>query len=202
MSAIMSMLIFVACFLLAFCFGSIVEWFVHKELMHSVQFMKTPHQRHAVEHHAERKAPGKYYAKADELKEYHLFETSFMPLLWLLHAPLFIVAYTTVGLAAALGVAAGTGVYVIGYETLHWYMHCPEEFPFRKARWFQFLSEHHRLHHSKANINYNVVFPLGDLLLGTYHTHLPIDREPEDINDNIPLPPQAAQVREKSSLSS
>ena len=75
----MTLVVFLISFIAAFCLGSIIEWFVHKELMHSVQFMKTPHLRHAVEHHAERKAPGKYYAKADELKEYHLFETSFMP---------------------------------------------------------------------------------------------------------------------------
>ncbi len=189
----MSVLIFLVAFILAFCFGSMVEWFVHKELMHSVAYMKTPHQRHAVEHHAERKAPGKYYAKADELKEYHLFETSFMPALWLMHAPLFLGAYYYFGLPAALGVACGTGIYVIGYETLHWYMHCPDHFPFRNHRWFQYLSEHHRLHHSKANINYNVVCPLADILLGTYQTQLPIRREPEDIDQNVPLPPQQAR---------
>lgn len=190
MHVVMSIVAFLIAFLLSFCLGSVIEWYVHKELMHSVQFMKTPHQRHAVEHHAERKAPGKYYAKADELKEYHLFETSFMPLLWILHAPLFFVTYYFFGLAASLGVAAGTGAYVIGYETLHWYMHCPDEFVFRNHRWFQYLSEHHRLHHNKASINYNVVFPLGDWLMGTYHPQLPIDREPEDITRQTPLPPQ------------
>lgn len=186
----MSLLIFIVSFAFAFCLGSIIEWFVHKDLMHSIQWMKTPHQRHAVEHHAERKAPGKYYAKADELKEYHLFETSFMPALWILHAPLFFAAYYFFGLASGIGVAAGTGAYVIGYEVLHWYMHCPDEFIFRNTRWFQFISEHHRLHHNKASINYNVVFPLGDWLLGTYYTELPIDREPEDVRNNAPLPPQ------------
>ena len=34
---------------------------------------------------------------------------------------------------------------------------------------------------NKASINYNVVFPLGDLVFGTYYTELPIDKEPEDI---------------------
>ena len=187
----MSIAIFSISFLFSFCLGSIIEWFVHKDLMHSIQWMKTPHQRHAVEHHAERKAPGKYYAKADELKEYHLFETSFMPALWILHAPLFFGAYALFGLASSIGVASGTAAYVIGYEILHWYMHCPDEFVFRKTRWFQFLSEHHRLHHSKASINYNVVFPLGDFLLGTYHKQLPIEREPEDIRNKRPLPPQS-----------
>ena len=177
----MSLVIFLSAFVLSFCFGSLVEWFVHKELMHSVQYMKTPHLRHAVEHHAERKAPGKYYAKADELKEYHLFETSFMPALWILHAPLFGAAYYFFGMAACLGVAAGTGLYVIAYESLHWYMHCPDKFIFRDTRWFAFLSEHHRLHHNKASINYNVVFPLGDIVFRTFYKELPIDREPEDL---------------------
>ena len=186
----LSILIFLISFVLSFCLGSIIEWFVHKDLMHSIQWMKTPHQRHAVEHHAERKAPGKYYAKSDELKEYHLFETSFMPALWILHAPLFFAAYYFFGLPSGIGVAMGTAAYVIGYEVLHWYMHCPDEFLFRDARWFQYLSEHHRLHHNKASINYNVVFPLGDLLLGTSYKELDIDREPEDLRRNTPLPPQ------------
>jgi hypothetical protein len=186
----MWVVLFLVFFTLAFCLGSMIEWFVHKELMHSVKYMKTPHLRHAVEHHAERKAPGKYYAKPDELKEYHLFETSFMPALWILHAPLFAAAYHLFGLASCLGVAAGTGAYVICYEALHWYMHCPERFWFRNARWFAYLSEHHRLHHNKASINYNVVFPLGDLIMGTYYTELPISREPEDIRSGAPLPPQ------------
>ncbi|MFA5506654.1 MAG: sterol desaturase family protein [Vulcanimicrobiota bacterium] len=186
----LSILIFLISFLFAFCLGSLIEWFVHKDLMHSVQWMKTPHLRHAVEHHAERMAPGKYYAKDDELKEYHLFETSFMPALWILHAPLFFAAYRFFGLASGVGVAMGTAVYVIAYEMLHWYMHCPDEFIFRNSRWFQYLSEHHRLHHNKATINYNVVFPLADYLLGTYYTELDIKREPEDVRRNTPLPPQ------------
>ncbi len=184
------LLYFLAAFLFAVCLGSVIEWIVHKELMHSIKFMKTPHQRHAVEHHAERRAPGKYYAKSDELKEYHLFETSFMPLLWILHLPLFLFVYWMFGAAASMGVAAGTAFYVFGYETLHWYMHCPDDFIFRDHRWFQFMSEHHRLHHNKSDINYNVVIPLGDLLLGTFVTSHAIKREPEDIRRNSPLPPQ------------
>jgi hypothetical protein len=190
---IIGIVIFLISFIFAFCLGSIIEWFVHKDLMHSIQWMKTPHLRHAVEHHAERMAPGKYYAKADELKEYHMFETSFMPALWILHAPLFFAAYYHFGLASGIGVAMGTAAYVIGYEVLHWYMHCPDEFYFRNSRWFQYLSEHHRLHHSKASINYNVVFPLADILLGTYYTELDIRREPEDVWNNAPLPPQQSK---------
>lgn len=185
----MAILEFLIAFSVAFCLGSVIEWFVHKHLMHSIRWMRTPHQRHAVEHHAERKAPGKYYAKEDELKEYHLFETSFMPLLWILHAPLFLAVNHFFGAAAAVGVAAGTGAYVIGYESLHWYMHCPEHFIFRDAKWFAYLSELHRLHHNKSTINYNVVFPLGDMLMGTYVTEHKIKREPEDVRRNAPAPP-------------
>ncbi len=59
--------------------ASVIEWVVHKHFMHSVRFMRTPHKKHAIMHHADRRAPGKFFAKEEELKEYHLFETSFMP---------------------------------------------------------------------------------------------------------------------------
>lgn len=187
---------FIIFFIAAFCLGSMIEWFLHKELMHSVKYMKTPYIRHAVEHHAERIAPGKYYAKEDEIKEYHLIETSFMPVVWLLHAPFFYSVYHLFGLAASCGVMAGTGLYVLLYESLHWYMHCPDKFPFRDTRWFGYLNELHRVHHHKASVNFNVVCPLGDLLFGTYERALPIRREPEDIKRDTPLPLQYPQSGE------
>jgi hypothetical protein len=167
-------------FLLAVALGSVIEWVVHKHFMHSIRFMRTPHDRHAVLHHSERRAPGKFFAKADELKDYHLFETSFMPILWLLHMPLFYAVYLLFGVGAAIGVGAGTAAYVMAYEILHWSIHCPEEFAFRHTRWFHFLIEHHRRHHNRSNINYNVVLPLADWMFGTL-SYRQVNPEPEHL---------------------
>ena len=172
-------LTFVLWFAIAVVFGSMVEWFVHKEFMHSIRFMRKPHERHAVMHHSQRRAPGKFFAKPEELKEYHLFETSFMPILWMLHSPLFIATYFAFGPWASAGLAIGTAAYVLSYEILHWSIHCPDNFPFRNQRWFLFLVEHHRRHHNRSNINYNVVFPLADVILGTLNSSHTVRPEPE-----------------------
>ena len=173
-------LTFLTAFSCAIALGSVIEWIVHKHFMHSIRFMRTPHDRHAVLHHSERRAPGKFFAKEEELREYHLFETSFMPILWLLHTPLFYAVYWAMGSWACLGVAAGTAAYVGAYEMLHWSIHCPDEFPFRKQRWFLFLIEHHRRHHHRSNINYNVVLPLADWIFGTL-SFREVKPEPEQI---------------------
>jgi len=178
--------VFFLAFLFAVWLGSVIEWVVHKHFMHSVRFMRTPHDRHAVMHHSERRAPGKFFAKEDELKDYHLFETSFMPILWLLHTPLFLSVYWTLGLAAGLGVAAGTLFYVLAYEMLHWHIHCPDEFRFRHHGWFRFLIEHHRRHHNRSNINYNVVFPIADWMFGTL-SYRDIPAEPEQAEEMVLL---------------
>ena len=186
----MGLATFFGFYFFAICLGSLIEWIVHKEFMHSVRFMRTPHRRHAIEHHSQRRAPGKFFAKEEELKEYHLFETSFMPILWLLHFPLFFAFHWFFGPWAGVGVALGTGTYVFAYEILHWYIHCPDEFWFRNSRWFHFLIEHHRRHHNRSDSNYNVVFPLADLILGTL-TFRDVRPEPEqftaDQGSGVPL---------------
>lgn len=176
-------LIFLTALAASLVLGSIIEWIVHKHFMHSIRFARTPHDRHAIMHHSERRAPGKFFAKAEELKEYHLFETSFMPILWLLHMPLFGLIYLAAGAWAASGVAAGTLFYVLGYEVLHWSIHCPDTFPLRNHRWFLFLTEHHRRHHNRSDINYNVVLPLADWMFGTL-----------SFRDLRPEPEQAAEL--------
>lgn len=178
-------MVFVVAFLFAVWLGSVIEWVVHKHFMHSLRFMRTPHDRHAVMHHSERRAPGKFFAKEEELKDYHLFETSFMPILWLLHSPLFFTVYLAFGVAAGLGVAAGTACYVLAYELLHWSIHCPDQFRFRHHGWFLFLIEHHRRHHNRSNINYNVVLPIADLMFGTL-----------SYRDVAPEPEQAEETKE------
>jgi len=176
----MPLAIFLGSFLAAIWLGSVIEWVVHKHFMHSVRFMRTPHDRHAVLHHSERRAPGKFFAKEEELRDYHLFETSFMPILWLMHMPLFYAIYWVWGTWASLGVAAGTAFYVLAYEVLHWSVHCPDEFPFRNHGWFHFLIEHHRRHHNRSNINYNVVLPIADWMFGTLNFR-DLQPEPEQL---------------------
>lgn len=159
-------------------YGSVLEWLIHREVMHSRRF-ELAYKRHTVEHHSQRRAPGHYYAKSDEEKTYHLFETSYMPVVFLLNAPYYAFFYWLWGTSGASAAALGTAAYIMIYETLHWAMHAPDAFPFREHAWFRFLSEHHRRHHRRAKVNYNVVCPLADLLFGTFSFER-LQPEPED----------------------
>lgn len=159
-------------------YGSILEWLIHKVVMHSPRF-KLAFRRHTLEHHSQRRAPGHYYAKSEEEREYHLFETSYMPVVFLLNSPYYAFFYGIWGWPGALGAILGTAGYIVTYEVLHWAMHVPNRFPFRNHAWFRFLSEHHRRHHRRAKVNYNVVCPLADLLFGTFSFEK-LRPEPED----------------------
>lgn len=161
------MLEFALAFALTMLYGSVLEWIIHRHIMHSPRF-SLPYRRHTVEHHSQRKAPGRYCARPEEEAAYHLFETSYMPVVWILNAPFYGLLYLAGGRGAFLGGLVGAAFYILAYEVLHWYMHCPHRCPFKGHGWFRFLSEHHRRHHKRSRINYNVVCPLADLLFGTF----------------------------------
>lgn len=158
---------------------SFLEWFIHKEFMHSRRFLHEPYRRHAVEHHKERQAPGKFFAKAHELKKYHWYETSFMWKLWLLLLPVYAAVYYLAGPPVGWGIGLATLCYMLAYEFIHWTEHCPEGSWMQHQRWFLWLTEHHRWHHKYPKINFNVVLPLADMVLGTYDHSKELAPEPE-----------------------
>jgi hypothetical protein len=159
-------------------YGSVLEWTIHKIIMHSPRFT-VAFRRHTLEHHGDRRAPGHYYAKSEDEKSYHLFETSYMPVVFLLNSPYYALFYWAWGWPAAIAAVVGTAGYIVTYEILHWAMHVRHKFLFRDHAWFRFLSEHHRRHHRRAKVNYNVVCPLADLLFGTFSFEK-LKPEPED----------------------
>jgi len=64
-------------------------------------------------------------------------------------------------------VGATIYVYYLAYEGFHFLMHKPTIPWIERARFFQFIKKHHRLHHVYMGKNFNVVLPLADLVLGT-----------------------------------
>lgn len=160
-------------------FGSVLEWVIHRHIMHDPRF-KLAFRRHTLEHHSHRRAPGQYYAKCEAERAYHLFETSYMPVVFVANTPYYLLWFWLAGQGGALGAVVGTAGYIITYELLHWAMHSASRLP--EVALFRFLCEHHRRHHRRARINYNVVCPLGDLLFGTFSFEK-IPPEPEDTHD-------------------
>ncbi|MCA9776120.1 MAG: hypothetical protein KC800_05360 [Candidatus Eremiobacteraeota bacterium] len=165
-------------------YGSILEWVIHNKIMHDPRY-KLPYRRHTVEHHKFRKAPGRYYAKSEEDAAYHLFETSYMPVVFLLNIPYYTLWYHLGGVGGCLGATLVSLGYILTYEVFHWAMHAQTGFYFNNWAWFEFLREHHRRHHKWARINYNVVCPLADILFLTFSTR-ELEPEPETSSQTTP----------------
>ena len=65
------------------------------------------------------------------------------------------------------GAALAFAMYYGTYEYVHWCMHLPKARRVEKSWFFYRLNGHHLLHHRYMHKNFNVVFPLADLCLGT-----------------------------------
>ena len=57
--------------------------------------------------------------------------------------------------------------YYGAYEYMHWCMHLPKKRGIERSGIYFRLNGHHLLHHRYMGKNFNVVFPLADLILGT-----------------------------------
>jgi sterol desaturase/sphingolipid hydroxylase (fatty acid hydroxylase superfamily) len=66
-----------------------------------------------------------------------------------------------------VGGAISCAAYYGCYEYIHWCMHLPKQRKLEKLGIFSFLNGHHVLHHRYMHKNFNVVFPLWDMMLGT-----------------------------------
>ncbi len=171
-------------FVASFIYCSFLEWVLHKHFMHSPRFMREPFERHAVQHHGMHRSGRSFFADLREQPQYMLIGASFFPIFWCMHLPIFVAFELLVARGSGFGIALGTAAYCLAYEVIHWCEHVPRNRWFERTRWFQFLLEHHRLHHKFARKNYNVVLPLPDLLLGT----LSLERLPPE--PAVPMIPE------------
>ncbi len=189
----------------AVVYGSFFEWFAHKHVMHTQRFSKLAFQRHVVDHHQTRRSLRNFYIAPQDKKTYHAGETSVVPILWALHFPLYALLYWLCGMPAAIGAAIGCGLYIGGYELLHFFIHAPKNYWFQRTRLFRFYCEYHRVHHLKPRKNYNIVLPLADVLLRTLSLEdmrpepsapafVPRDTGPQSVfQDSLPQPDTAKQ---------
>lgn len=143
---------------------SFAEWFVHRYGMHTQKLSKWAFRRHAIQHHAQRRSLKTFYSP----DIYKIWQSSAIPLLWLLHAPLYFLIGALTNQGVGIGAALGAGLYVSGYEVLHFFIHTPRNYWFQRTRLFHFYCEYHRVHHHRAKWNYNVVCPLADAIMGTF----------------------------------
>ncbi|MCC6547588.1 hypothetical protein IT570_10520 [Candidatus Sumerlaeota bacterium] len=141
--------------------------------------MRYPHRAHQLEHHDIFKADATYCLSKelhDKEAEQHLtFAWWNAPLLVGLHVPIFasisIPTFFIAGWPGAITALAsalvGMGSYYALYEYVHFCMHVPADRSFERTKFFQFINNHHRLHHIHYKKNLNVVIPIADFCLGT-----------------------------------
>jgi hypothetical protein len=191
------------CFVIAVVFASFFEWTMHRFLMHQrVKIFSYPFEKHAMVHHQ--------IFKADET--YHLIKEEdkyTIPMAWWNGPAIIAVGIIPFVIAAVLlknwGIICGSlfacCAYYGTYEYLHWCMHLPRKRSVERSGIFFRLNGHHLLHHRYMGKNFNVVFPLADLCLGTLLTRSKIHFKQAtgpcvpDVQPKTPASPALATVQ-------
>lgn len=166
----MTLAIEISAFLVCFVYSSFFEWFGHRYFMHARRFpLASLFDAHTLFHHQKYKRERFQTHEPGRPSDVTLHVTSF-PLMIVGHLPFFALIQWLTQLPVFWGAVAGASFYYAAYEYSHYFMHVPRGSRIEQFRWFQFLREHHRIHHSYMLCNFNVLLPLGDLCFGTLRT--------------------------------
>jgi hypothetical protein len=156
-----------------FVVANFIEWMVHRNPMHRPLVPRIMYRNHAMLHHLAFTDSNMVITRAAEL------DLIMMP--WYTMIGLFVVASPILVVAGVLRGPGQAGVfllvavaYFLTYETLHALYHLPDATLDRagigRLRAFRRLQAHHAHHHvlgRMAHVNFNVTFPLMDLLFRT-----------------------------------
>lgn len=163
-------------FVISVLAASFFEWTLHRYIMHRpVGRFDYPFRAHALVHHRTFKADHTYHLVREEDKHT-------IPMAWW-NGPVLIavgmIPFTIVSLvshnwAVLVGAVSAASLYYGAYEYMHWCMHLPKKRQIERSGFYFRLNGHHLLHHRYMNRNFNVVFPLADLCLGTLLRHSPV----------------------------
>lgn len=155
--------------LVATVFASFFEWTLHRFVMHKpVGPFTYPFRAHALIHHRIFRADESYHLINEADKETIPMAWWNGPVLVAISSIPFWIASKLIG-QWSLGIAATSTIaaYYATYEYIHWCMHLPRKRIVERSGIFFRLNGHHILHHRYMHRNFNVVFPLADLCLGT-----------------------------------
>lgn len=162
---------------------SVIEGLFHQYILHTPQrkllggALFLSYHYHAIEHHPAYRAENYHRPAPDEEQPISL--GPFMwPALMIVTSPITVAIWLWLGPAAGLAVPLTFTMYYVAYEFLHWHMHFPRTDG--KPRWyhafppssnlFKWFDKRHYIHHIADDRNYNVVFPVYDLMIGHYTT--------------------------------
>lgn len=157
---------------LAVLFFNWGEYTVHKGFGHTKHPLgKLFYARHTGDHHS-------FFVEARmSYEEPRDFRVILFPA-WLvvvyslfLTVPVYLLLSLASPNAGALA-AATLMLSYLTYELLHTTQHLPDTNPLTKLPWIRRMRRHHALHHRRGLMtekNFNLVFPLMDVLKGTLH---------------------------------
>jgi len=153
--------------------ASAFEWVYHRYWLHRPWLPPQMFTAHTLVHHQLCKHEDTFHVTEEEQEEALTFQWWGGPVLVFINTIPWLVAsflFRGTGFPGLL-VSAIIGAVILGYyyvyEGFHYLMHKPR-FPWiERSGLFQFMKNHHRLHHVYMGKNFNVVLPLADLCLGT-----------------------------------
>lgn len=163
--------------------ANVFEWLMHRFLMHMPLRPRILYTNHAVHHHRA------YDGDAQEIRTLRDLSVVMMP--WYTLVFLFLMASPIAAVAALLGGRPLAGVFLVSavlyfllYEVIHTLHHLsPHQLrmiPLGKSRPVANLRAQHHAHHQMqrmTEINFNVTFPLADILFGTHERRRPERRD-------------------------
>src|SRR5579871_172417 len=156
-------------FMVAVVFASFFEWTLHRFVMHRpVGKFRYPYETHTLIHHRIFKADHTYHLIHE--KDKHT-----IPMAWwngpvliaVVMLPFVAASWITGRWGMLCGGFLAASAYYGAYEYMHWCMHLPKKRNIERSGIYFRLNGHHLLHHRYMHKNFNVVFPLADLFLGT-----------------------------------
>jgi hypothetical protein len=156
-------------------YASLIEWLLHRYVMHrSVGKFDYAYRAHALTHHKHYKADETYHEGDRQPSQKHLIHMAWWngPVLTLLGSiPFLLISLATGIWPIWWGILLSLALYYVTYESFHWCMHLPKKrvltYIWPIKGFFRRINGHHLLHHRYMGYNYNVVLPFWDWAFGT-----------------------------------
>jgi sterol desaturase/sphingolipid hydroxylase (fatty acid hydroxylase superfamily) len=155
----------------SFFTANLGEYLGHRGPMHNRGRLRILHERHSRRHH-------RFYTHdampAESSRDFHMVLFPPVMLLFFLGAlavPIGVLLFLLVSANVGWMFVATAMAYFLTYEWLHLAYHLPESSWVGRLPGLGALRRHHTLHHDQAvmgECNFNITFPICDLLFGTY----------------------------------
>lgn len=156
------------CFAVAIILNSFIEWAAHRFILHSPKILKFPYDLHHVGHHGMFGSDHTYHAQNDEMRGHITFVLRDYLMFLAVTTPIWVVSELVLQRPLIAGGVLATLTGLQLFNSFHLRFHLPSDTWFQRTRFFRFLKEHHRVHHSDTTKNFNVYFfPIADKVMGT-----------------------------------